>query len=280
MSCHKKATDEEKIMLVNEYVLTRRNGDPSNVSFTGLAKYANEKGFSLKEYDFRRCGSVTEHLDKLRQGTVKIGDVPILAPYQPVKNLHSLAYSMSGNPDKLRGYIEDVDKKLLQYSDKVVHLQGQLSDCQKDKIRLEQEKTMLEQRAVKAEADLNSAKLASPSADSLRRDKERLIEQLKQYKKFISRYVMDDIAAQLFEKATGKRISDESVLNMSALNTLIDDELPKPVCIDTSHSRNCNNETQDSIPISCETPLDDNPILRLINDMNTKSVEAMNGDEN
>ena len=277
MSCHKKVTDEEKIMLVNEYVLTRRNGDPSNVSFTGLAKYANEKGFPLKEYDFRRCERVTEHLDNLRQGTVKIGNVPILTPYQPVKNIRSLAYSMNGNPEKLRCYLEDMDKKLLQYSDKVVHLQGQLSACQMDKTRLEQEKIMLEQRAAKAEGDLNSVRLESPSADSLRRDKERLIEQLKQYKKFISQYVMDDIAAQLFEKVTGQHISDESVLNMNALNTMIDDELPKPVCIDTSHS---NNETRDSIPNSCEAPLDDNPILRLINDMNTKSTEAMNGDEN
>ena len=277
MSCHKKVTDEEKIMLVNEYVLTRRNGDPSNVSFTGLAKYANEKGFPLKEYDFRRCERVTEHLDKIRQGTVKIGNVPILTPYQPVKNIRSLAYSMNGNPEKLRCYLEDMDKKLLQYSDKVVHLQGQLSACQMDNTRLEQEKIMLEQRAAKAEGDLNSVMLESPSADSLRRDKERLIEQLKQYKKFISQYVMDDIAAQLFEKVTGQHISDESVLNMNALNTMIDDELPKPVCIDTSHS---NNETRDSIPNSCEAPLDDNPILRLINDMNTKSTEAMNGDEN
>ena len=50
-----KCSDEEKIRILDEYIVVVRHGNTDKIKFTDIASYACEKGYTnLKEFDFRQ----------------------------------------------------------------------------------------------------------------------------------------------------------------------------------------------------------------------------------
>ena len=66
-----KCSDEEKIRILDEYIVVVRHGNTDKIKFTDIASYACEKGYTnLKEFDFRQNDAVKKHIQEIQDGRV------------------------------------------------------------------------------------------------------------------------------------------------------------------------------------------------------------------
>ena len=223
MARPQKVSSDKKIDIVKLYVLEECKGDTRCIRYANIAQFAQNKGYDLKEYDFRRDEEVKQYLSSLDQGNPMIlNGVAMMPAYHQLD-----PEALSGSKGKDLQYLHDLIRKLnsqcIQYSDKTMGLQSALLLEQNENKRLQQEMTLRLQRENEKQKEKEKETIFGEDRciDYIRRDRDELKSENAALHNFISSFIMKDIAVLLLQEKN-LHCGTIHVLNKDSLARLTD----------------------------------------------------------
>jgi len=239
-----KCSDEEKIRILDEYIVVVRHGNTDKIKFTDIASYACEKGYTnLKEFDFRQNDAVKKHIQDIQDGRVILSNTPVMPRYEHIE-VSELVRGSSNVVSTLISTIADLDTHCGQYSEKLLIAQGNLANLQSKYDMLQQETRLMENELSVKTAEVAELKLRLKAYEDTRKDERLnyLEQQLRNCASFITKYVKADIASVLVSKVDGICAQPLRVLDPDAVTRLLEGD-PQPVPRGTQELETAGCET-------------------------------------
>lgn len=212
----KKNSSENLVMIVNEFYETEGYGDPRQLKFSKLEKFAISKGIAAKAYDFKRDEKVRKRIselsemsefDKDQEKNLGYRNLDINGFLKKCRTKDDLAKGLAEMDEYWKGtydYSQSLISRDRSFMREKGSLERKISELENDnaQIRKEHKKTI---------SEVNSLK------------KENMY-----LRKMLRTYLYPNLANEILRQNTKGKVPvpDNSAVNDEAMEKLIDGEIP------------------------------------------------------
>ena len=206
----RKVNSEELVKIVDSYF--ESNGNPAEVRYSLIAKYAIRLGVNVKEYDFRRDENVKKRIEELKK-KVYVKDVGIVV----YKSMDIEAMICKNNTrEKLVNSLIAINDSWKRIYDKIAEVTRSnsllLTDVlsEKEKVKkLNDDKVLLEKEVGEAKTSIN-----------------KLLDENRYLKRMIKKYLYPSLANELLKE---DKVIDfyHTEINAEAIENMVDSNIPK-----------------------------------------------------
>lgn len=214
----KKLSSDEMVSLVDSFFSSEVAGDPTKLKCSLLEKYAVQKGFPVKAYDFRRDEKVRARIDELKclshdeNGmTVRMGT--------PYKNLDiECLLKVRRNPDELREALRELDAYWQKVYETIVIERRNFTESKLEKQALNKKIDVLD----------DSIREMNKEIHELKSKERNLVVENRYLRKMLRTYLYPALANEILTQEQLLKDADTNVTE-KAKSELIDGSLPSSV---------------------------------------------------
>lgn len=206
----RKACSDELVKIVNSYY--ENNGNPADLKYSLIAKYAVRLGVNVKEYDFRRDENVKKRIEELKK-MVSVKGVGLVV-YKSM-DIEAMLYK-NNTREKLLSALIEINDSWKRIYDKIAEvtksnsiLISELHSERKKAKKLIDEKELLEKEVREAKTAIN-----------------KLLEENRYLKRMIKKHLYPSLANELLKE---DKVIDfyHTDVNAEAMENMVDSKTPK-----------------------------------------------------